>query len=131
MAGRRPRKAHDRAAVMAAVCERVSKGALVKDACKELGVDVTTVWRWTEDDDELRKAYARAREDQANSLAEEAMRIADEECKTSDEVARNRLRVDTRKWFVSKIAPRTYGDRTQHEVTGAAGGPLTIRVVHE
>ncbi len=39
-------------------------------------------------------------------------------------VARSRLQVDTRKWLLSKLIPRQYGDTVA--LTGADGGPLTI-----
>lgn len=62
--------------------------------------------------------YARAKEEQADFLAEEMMEIADN--KTDDKekfgvgaavVNRARLQVDTRKWIASKLKPKKYGDR--------------------
>jgi hypothetical protein len=44
-----------------------------------------------------------------------------------EHVQRSRLRVDTRKWFASKVAPKIYGDKIETAVTGANGGPLVIR----
>ena len=67
--------------------------------------------------------YARAREAQADKLAEEALQIADDgrndtyvdgdgNVKTDTEVIqRSKLRVDTRKWLASKMAPKKYGDK--------------------
>ncbi|MRT15312.1 hypothetical protein GJV07_24145 [Enterobacteriaceae bacterium RIT711] len=71
--------------------------------------------------------YARAREVQAEILAEEIIEIADDssgdvivdedghEQTNHERVARSRLRVDARKWYASKLAPKRYGDRIQHE----------------
>jgi hypothetical protein len=68
---------------------------------------------------------------------DEALEIADE---TSDDwittedgkkildhehVQRSRLRVDTRKWAASKLAPKKYGDKFQH--VGEGGGPIRVR----
>jgi hypothetical protein len=39
-----------------------------------------------------------------------------------EHVQRSRLRVDARKWLLSKLLPKQYGDRV--EVTGKDGGPL-------
>ncbi len=36
-------------------------------------------------------------------------------------VARDRLRVETRKWLMARMAPKKYGDRMQHT------GDLTVR----
>lgn len=106
----RPRK-HDRGALVADICAKVAAGSLVKDACAQAGIDRATLHRWTEESEEFRNAYARAREDQAHAIAEEALAIADAEALTSEAVARNRLRVDTRKWMASKLAPRAYGEK--------------------
>ena len=39
-------------------------------------------------------------------------------------VARNRLRVDARKWVASKLKPKKYGDKMTQEHTGADGGAI-------
>jgi hypothetical protein len=33
------------------------------------------------------------------------------------------VRIDTRKWMLSKMLPKVYGDKTEVAVTGAGGGP--------
>lgn len=114
---------HDRAAVMARVCERVSAGQLVKHAAELEGVNAATVRGWAAEDAELGALYARAREAQAHAMAEEALAIADsgmanDSPMTSDYVSALRLRVDTRKWLASKIAPRSYGEKLTTEHTG-------------
>lgn len=99
----------------------------------------TTVYRWLKDNEEFRKKYARAREEQADHYAEEIVAIADEDPATAIQrqrggeetividgaaVAHQRLRVDARKWFASKVAPKKYGDRLDLEHTGPGGGPI-------
>ena len=104
--------------------------------------DKSTVFRWLENDPKFRDQYARAREQQADHYAEEVVDIADEDPATvfSTEgrgenaadiervdgaaVAHQRLRVDARKWYASKLAPKKYGDRTLAELTGKDGNPL-------
>lgn len=125
----RPRE-HDRAQVMLAVCLSVSEGQLVKHAAEAAGVTAKTIRQWALEDAELGALYARAREEQAHAIAEEALAIADSEAETSEAVARNRLRVDTRKWLASKIAPRLYSERQQLEHTGADGGPIEQQTVY-
>ena len=41
-------------------------------------------------------------------------------------VAKQRLQVDTRKWLLSKLAPKKYGDKVQNVITGADGGPVEV-----
>ena len=86
-----------------------------------------------------------AKEQQMQLIGCEILEIADEmpTCTVPDPdggvsaridnagIQRNRLRVDTRKWLMSKLAPKTYGDKVQTEVTGANGGPIQASVVVE
>jgi len=46
-------------------------------------------------------------------MADEVMEIADDK---SGDPARDRLRLDTRKWLLSKALPKIYGDRQTHEI---------------
>ena len=45
-----------------------------------------------------------------------------------EHVQRSKLRVDSRKWLISKYAPQRYGDRMTH--TGADGEPLFDRLMN-
>jgi len=47
----------------------------------------------------------------------------------SDVIAHKRLQVDTRKWMLSKMLPKIYGDKVTNEHTGADGGPIAIAAV--
>lgn len=75
---------------------------------------------------EFSDRYARAKEIQIDTLAEEIMDIADDgsndlmtivkgneayEQENKEVTTRSRLRVDTRKWLLSKLAPKKFGDR--------------------
>jgi hypothetical protein len=130
---------------MLAVCERVAKGELVKYAAIAEGTDANRVREWGLLP-EYSVLYEKARVSQAHALAEEAVEIADgedaltllyEEAVEAEEdaantdalrkaaqalraniVARARLRLDSRKWLTSKIAPRIYGDKQQVEHSG-------------
>jgi len=52
---------------------------------------------------------------------------SDETVMDHEHVSRSRLRVDTKKWLLSKLAAKTYGDKVQH--TGAGGdGPVVQRI---
>src|SRR5262249_6509618 len=49
---------------------------------------------------------------------EELFEIADKPCTNQVEVQQQRNRLDTRKWALSKLAPRKYGDRLEHDHKG-------------
>lgn len=102
---------------------------------------MTTVFKWLREDEAFAKQYARAREDQADALADDIVEIADEaETKViigSDEthvvvfdstaVARNKLRVDARKWVAAKLRPKKYGDKVDLNHGGSVGFALNVR----
>jgi hypothetical protein len=47
----------------------------------------------------------------------------------NEHINRSRLRVDTRKWLMSKLAPKKYGDKVDLRHAGEGGGPLKIEIV--
>jgi hypothetical protein len=47
-------------------------------------------------------------------------------CKDQVEVGQRRLHVDTLKWVVTKLAPRKYGDRIEHDVKGVSFQPAVL-----
>ncbi len=109
---------------MESLCEHVTDGGHMADYCKARGIEYTTMLKWINRDPERVQMYARAREDRADKIADEIVAISDEvevaarydgeDVKLTLDaaaVARNRLRVDARKWVASKLKPRTYGDK--------------------
>lgn len=48
---------------------------------------------------------------------------------SADVIAHKRLQIDTRKWMLSKMLPKIYGDRVTQEHTGAGGGPIALAAV--
>jgi hypothetical protein len=125
-----------------AICLRLSAGESLRSICSDEGMPTkTTVFKWLADFPAFANQYARAREEQADFYAEQIVEIADEDCVTlksgdgddvevafdATAVARNRLRVDARKWYASKVAPKKYGDKITQEHVGADGGPIEFR----
>lgn len=86
-------------------------------------------WRIRHDD--FGVMYAKAKMQQADLLAEEIIKIADntsndtlisrnkdgeiiEKCNT-EWIARSRLKVDARKWIACKLLPKVYGDNNKEQ----------------
>lgn len=88
---------------------------------------IGTVLRWVGENDEFRDHYARAREIQAETLADAIVSIADDVTPDPSAVAKARLQVDSRKWVASKLLPKKYGDKITQEHTGADGGPVQVQ----
>lgn len=108
------------------ICERLADGESLRSICEDEGFPSrVTVFRWLREHDEFRIQYARAREDQAETILEEMLEIADDGKRDyipdpeggvqvdHDHIQRSKLRVETRKWMLGKLAPKRYGDRLQ------------------
>lgn len=96
----------------------VAGGMSLRKAAQTCGIGLTTALDAIERHG-LSEQYTRARETRADVLAEECIEIVDDK---SGDPARDRLRLDARKWFASKLHPRKYSDRIEH--SGPAGGPI-------
>lgn len=104
------------------ICERLIDGKSLRTICCDQAMPSTgTICRWLANDKAFREQYERARDAQADTLADEILDIADDgsndymgedEKYNGDAVARSRLRVDARKWIASKLKPKKYGDKT-------------------
>ena len=97
-----------------------------------------TIRNWIRDNKSFFHLYAQAKLDQADLLVEECLDISDDSTNDtiiddngnsrcdSEWVQRSRLRVDTRKWVASKLAPKMYGERIQQEHTGKDGSAILV-----
>lgn len=114
------------------ICERIADGESLRSICSDESMPCrSTVFRWLGLDKAFSDQYARAKEEQAELLADELVDIADEPppltamgSTDSGAVAAMRLRIDTRKWVASKLKPKKYGDKVQTELSGPNGGPV-------
>jgi hypothetical protein len=95
-----------------AIVDKLSAGETVLGLARALGISHTAFYDWVDRGGEARAAaFARARTRGGQSLAEETLEIADSATPQEAQVAK--LRVDTRRWLASKMAPDDYGDKQQ------------------
>lgn len=114
------------------ICERISDGESLRAICESDDMpNRATVFRWLGKHQEFSDQYARAREEQAEALADEIVSIADQMPPITDNgstdsghVSWQKNRVEARKWVASKLKPKKYGDKVQQEVSGPNGGPI-------
>lgn len=104
------------------ICKLIAEGLPLTKICKMDGMpDYTTILEWLHEGnphkEEFSWMYEKARQDQADTLADEIIEIADDARR--DNVMAARLRVDARKWAAAKLRPRKYGERA--EVIGSGG----------
>lgn len=108
-----------------AICEWLASGKSLKKFCEEDGAPHQgTVYRWVAENQEFRERYERARESQAEFMGDDILEISDETKCDAVAVQNARLRVDSRKWLMSKLAPKKYGDKLTAELGGIGGGAI-------
>ena len=118
--------------VAAAICGRLSCGESLTKICKDEAMPaISTVYKWMMQNKEFSESYARAREEQADTLADEIVSIADDARNDTqvdedgnrivdfDHINRAKLRVDARKWVAAKLKPKAWGDKVAHEHSGS------------
>ncbi len=90
------------------ICERIMNGESLRSIVSDEGMPTrSTVHKWLAENKLFSDQYARAKDNQADTLADEIMFIAD----NAEDVQKARLQVDTRKWIASKLKPKKYGDK--------------------
>jgi hypothetical protein len=121
------------------VCDLLEQGRTLRQIAKELGfVSEAEIVRWGNDREralEFTQRYARAMVARWERMADETIDIAHEFVKEdvnghtdTGRVQQLRLQIDTRKWLLSKVLPKKYGDKVTTEVTGDPNAPLLTRI---
>lgn len=108
----------------ATLCEQIALGLSLRTVCKaDTMPGMSTVFTWLREYKEFQEQYARACEERTEAMAEDLLDIADDGTNdymesedgkpqyNGDSIQRAKLRVDTRKWLMSKMKPKKYGDK--------------------
>ena len=109
----------------------IEKGRALRNVLNDADMPSSkTFYNWLESDEDKVKRYARACELRADTIFEDILDIADDssndittdplgnERLNTEFVQRSRLRVDARKWIVSKLNPKKYGDKIENTHLG-------------
>lgn len=126
------------------ICEHLVDGLTLRAISQMQGMPSRgTIFRWLQAFPEFREKYDIARQLQAEVMADDMVGIADDgtndfmEDKTAkgevrvvtdhENINRSRLRVDARRYLMSKFHPRRYGERVDMNLGGSVGAQLIIR----
>jgi hypothetical protein len=120
------------------ICDLIVEGKSIRQICSLDDMPASsTIFKWLSVFPAFAEQYTRAKREQAERLADELIELADDDSKDiSGElsmpngvaVQRSRLMVDTRKWYLSKVLPKVYGDKILNEHTGKDGGAMEFVV---
>lgn len=122
-----------------AICQRLADGETLRQVCRDEDMPAeSTVRGWALDDvNGFCAQYTRAREIGYMSMADELLDISDDgendymankdgvKEYNGDHLNRSRLRVDTRKWLLSKALPKVYGDKI--DIDAKVGTTVVIK----
>lgn len=114
------------------ICERLAKGMSLREVCRDESMPPeSTVRTWALKNHEgFFAQYDEARKIGYQAMADELLEIADngsndwmerngkddaDTVLNGEHIQRSRLRVDTRKWMLSKVLPKIYGDKLDVE----------------
>ncbi|WP_262269762.1 terminase small subunit-like protein [Microvirga yunnanensis] len=133
-------------ALKAEICERIAEGETLREICRSEHIPSRSViHKELLEDEAFADQYARARELQLDMMEDELLEIADDANNdwmerhdkdgnsigwvvNGEHIQRSRARIETRKWIMSKRAPKKYGDRIRQEIE-AEGEPIGFPVV--
>lgn len=114
------------------ILRELKKGRTLRSVCKDEGMpDESSVREWIEQENHpFTPHYAEARRIGWHTMADECLEIADDSSNdwiktkngkvfNSDHYQRARLRLDTRKWLLSKCLPKIYGDKIETVHSGS------------
>jgi len=115
------------------ICERIMNGESVRSIVKDNNIpSSSTIFRWLLDDNkkEFWEQYEKARNVQAEIMFEELLEIPDDRSywvlmerreeegwwqQNKEAIGISRLRIDTRKWYLSKVFPKKFGHRVEEQ----------------
>lgn len=117
------------------ICLRTAEGESMRSICRDPEMPSRSrVQKELVENSAFADQYARARELLYACWADEILEISDDgttdyitkvgrngheyEAVDQEHIQRSRLRVDSRKWLLSKLLPKTFGDKVQHDHEG-------------
>lgn len=123
------------------ICLGISEGHSLRSVLRRDNTpDQSTFYNWIDNDTNKSLQYAHACDERAGVMFEDMLDIADDtggdEIELSDgkkvtnhhKINRDKLRVDTRKWALSKMMPRKYSEKHQVDVT-SGGDKLDMPMI--
>lgn len=117
------------------ICRLIAEGNSLRQVAKALKIESAgSITDWIREDAEFAVQYARATELRCQWWAEEILEISDADYTGSNGFVDNaavqqaRLKSDNRKWLLSKLLPKQFGDKITQELVGDPNAPVVTRI---
>jgi hypothetical protein len=112
------------------ICEHLCSGLSIREIVKLPGMPHrATIYRWLAAHPEFRDAYRASKEIGLDELMDETLAEATSSKLSPERAQLARLAWDARKWHLSKLNPKKYGDTVRAEISGADGSPVTLQAL--
>jgi hypothetical protein len=123
------------------LCDRISQGYKLAEIFDSSMPPRYQLYKRLYRDEKSRDLYYAAKEMQMEAMSEEILEISDDASQDfsiddrgrrvshNDVVQRARLKTDSRKWIMAKMAPKRFGDKNTTEISGAGGTPLAMTII--
>lgn len=132
------------------ICLRMTEGESLRQVCESAHIPSrSAIMRWLMSEDEMfahfKDQYSRARDALMDYWGDQIIEISDDtshdtitkinkkgeefEAENTEWINRSRLRVDSRKWLMSKLAAKKYGDKQQIEHSANESMTAVLQVV--
>ena len=106
-------------AILNSIFDDISKGISLRRACKNIGIPRITFFDWIDKEQRFADLYTRARQQGIEARFESIEEDYNEEPQRDPETGKidsawvqlQRLKIDSKKWELSKLAPKKYGDK--------------------
>jgi hypothetical protein len=137
----------DRDRILNEIFDFIEDGLSLRKSLNQVKISSKTFYEWIDGDDEKVKQYARACEERAEAILDEMINIVDDSDNdvteidlgdglistkvNSEHIQRSRLRYDARKWLVSKLNPKKYGDKIDVTTNGKEITSVTRTIIDE
>lgn len=110
----------------AEICKRIMDNRSLRNVCEDPDMPArSTVFLWLNEHDAFSDQYARACQIRQEIKFDEIEDLA--AMASPEDYQVKKLQIDTRKWVLSKEAPKKYGDKISQEISGKDGGPIETK----
>lgn len=96
------------------ICQRIVDGESLRQICKDDSLpNRDTIYSWLQSNKAFSDQYTQARMMQADQFFDEMDEIIRQPMQSMIQIQQARLQIDTMKWRLSKMLPKTYGDKVE------------------